>query len=59
MNVCDGSVRPEETSQMAIAGLGAAELIELALLLVVVGASPASWPDFRHRRRRGAGAGVL
>jgi uncharacterized membrane protein YfcA len=42
MNVCDGSVRAkeslEENLKMAIAGLNPAELIELALLLVFVGA---------------------
>jgi uncharacterized protein len=50
MNVCDGSVRPkeslkqslkqslEENRKMAIAGLNPTELVELALLLVVVGA---------------------
>ena len=38
MNVCDDSVRPKEIRKMAIAGLNPAELIELALLLVLVGA---------------------
>src|SRR5437016_5293567 len=38
MNVCDGSVRPKENRKMAIAGLNPTELVELALLLVVVGA---------------------
>jgi uncharacterized membrane protein YfcA len=38
MNVCDGSVRPEENLKMPIAGLGTTELVELALLLVFVGA---------------------
>jgi uncharacterized protein len=38
MNVCDGSVRSEETPKMAIAGLNPTELVELALLLVLVGA---------------------
>jgi uncharacterized protein len=39
MNVCDGSVRQEgKPSEMTIAGLGVAEVIELALLLLAVGA---------------------
>ena len=39
MNVCDGSVRPKENREMAIAGLNPTELVELALLLVFVGAA--------------------
>src|SRR4051794_16251963 len=38
MNVCDGCVRRKEIRDMAIAGLSPAELVELALLLIAVGA---------------------